>query len=120
MGVAFCNYDNGDSGFCELCADVPGGVEEGCGNWGLPTAGEEDCRKWCWSFTDYDGNGDFTDDCYKDYLTVNGTKYCGTSGPSGAVAEDGVINWRSGWRSDYGRSLGWKAHPGLSLATHAK
>ncbi|EOD35913.1 hypothetical protein EMIHUDRAFT_110524 [Emiliania huxleyi CCMP1516] len=95
VGVAFCNYDKGDSGFCELCTDVPGGAEEGCGNWDLPPAGEEDCRKWCWSSTDYDGNGDFTDDCYKDYLTVNGKKYCGTSGPSGAVAQDGVIEWRS-------------------------
>ncbi|EOD38004.1 hypothetical protein EMIHUDRAFT_200377 [Emiliania huxleyi CCMP1516] len=33
--------------------------------------------------------------CGCDYLTVNGVKYCGTSGPSGAVAVDGVIEWFS-------------------------
>ena len=44
-----------------------------------------------YSYSDYDRNGDPMDDCPFDYLTVNGKKYCGTSGPSGAVAEDGVI-----------------------------
>ena len=44
--------------------------------------------------------------CSWDYLTVKGTKYCGTSGPSGAVAEDGVITWRS---DSVGVKSGWKA-----------
>ena len=33
--------------------------------------------------------------CDYDYLTVNGVKYCGTSGPQGVVPEDGVIEWKS-------------------------
>ena len=65
------------------------------------------------SYYDYDGNGDPTDDCPYDYLTVNGTRYCGTSGPRGAVAEDGVIEWRSDG-DEFGS--GWKACPwSLSL-----
>ena len=89
---------------------MPGGVEEGCGNWGLPTAAEEDCRKWCWSSTDYDGNGDPTDDCPYDYLTVNGKKYCGTSGPDG-VASDGTIIWTAksdSWCANEGSCEGWQ------------
>jgi len=47
VGVQFCNYDYGDSGFCEACDDVPGGYITGCHRWGLPAAGAADCRKWC-------------------------------------------------------------------------
>ena len=51
--------------------------------------------------------------CRCDYLTVNGTKYCGTAGPEGAVAEDGVIKWRS---DGINVRSGWKARPwSLSL-----
>ena len=46
--------------------------------------------------------------CRYDYLTVNGVKYCGTSGPSGAVAEDGVIKWESDGSTV---KSGWKARP---------
>ena len=53
------------------------------------------------------------DGCSWDYLTVNGITYCGTSGPSGAVAEDGVIEWRSDG-SEFGS--GWKARPLGSLS----
>ena len=46
--------------------------------------------------------------CRWDYLTVNGVKYCGSSGPSGAVAEDGVIEWVSDVSTS---GSGWKARP---------
>ena len=56
--------------------------------------------------------------CDYDYLTVNGVKYCGTSGPQGVVPEDGVIEWisddsdvRSGWKA----RLGSLAFPRTSL-----
>ena len=39
LGVEFCNYENGDSGFCEGCGD-------GC-DCGLPQGGEEDCTLMC-------------------------------------------------------------------------
>ena len=51
-GRSFCNYDFGDSGFCEACsdpgagADVSGG-DWGCYNRGLPDAGAADCVRWC-------------------------------------------------------------------------
>ena len=47
LGATFCNYDYGDSGFCEACSDVPGGIVSGCWKWGLPDRGADDCRKWC-------------------------------------------------------------------------
>ena len=54
LGATFCNYDYGDSGLCEACSDVPGGIVSGCWNfphgWGhlrLPDRGADDCRKWC-------------------------------------------------------------------------
>ena len=51
--------------------------------------------------------------CRCDYLTVNGTKYCGTAGPEGAVAEDGVIKWRS---DGINVRSGWKEAPLVPLA----
>ena len=47
IGESFCNYDYGDSGSCENCADIPGGTLSGCDQWGLPDAGAADCHKWC-------------------------------------------------------------------------
>jgi len=44
-----------------------------------------------------------------DFLEVGDTKYCGTNGPSGAAALNGVITWHSSPRgSTFG---GWKARP---------
>jgi len=55
-------------------------------------------------------------DCAWDYLAVNGTKYCGTSGPQDAVAENGVIKWVSMFVGIYNfnDTTGWKACPGFS------
>ena len=60
--------------------------------------------------------------CGCDYLTVNGVKYCGTSGPQGVVPEDGVIEWtsddgvvRSGWKARTDGSLSPRL---LALITH--
>ena len=60
--------------------------------------------------------------CDYDYLTVNGVKYCGTSGPQGVVPEDGVIEWtsddgvvRSGWKARTDGSLSPRL---LTLITH--
>ena len=60
--------------------------------------------------------------CDYDYLTVNGVKYCGTSGPQGVVPEDGVIEWtsddgvvRSGWKARTDGSLSPRL---LTISTH--
>ena len=60
--------------------------------------------------------------CRYDYLTVNGVKYCGTSGPQGVVPEDGVIEWtsddgvvRSGWKARTDGSLSPRL---LAISTH--
>jgi len=42
--ASFCNYDYGDGGFCESC---PGDDADECDRMGLPIAGAQDCRKWC-------------------------------------------------------------------------
>ena len=40
----FCNFDNIDVGFCELCSDIDGG----CENSGFASKeGEEECKKIC-------------------------------------------------------------------------
>ena len=90
-----------DGGSCATSPNYPNsyGNNEECTISGVPPVELEaiafDVEGDYYSYYDYDGNGDPTDDCRYDYLTVNGTKYCGTSGPpSGAVAEDGVIEWR--------------------------
>ena len=41
-----------------------------------------------------------------DYLTVNGTQFCGNSGPAGMVAVDGIIAWNSD--SSAGENHRWK------------
>ena len=51
-GRSYCNYDFGDSGFCEACSDPGAGADVSGGNWGcynrgLPDAGAADCVKWC-------------------------------------------------------------------------
>ncbi|EOD30558.1 hypothetical protein EMIHUDRAFT_232732 [Emiliania huxleyi CCMP1516] len=87
-----------DGGSCAASPNYPNsyGNNEACTISGVPTVGLE-----LIGFDVEAGDG-----CPFDYLTVNGTKYCGTSGPSGAVAEDGVIEWRS----DYSVvGSGWKA-----------
>ena len=91
-----------DAGSCAASPNYPNsyGINEACTVTGVPAVGLE-------VFT-FDVEADSS--CRWDYLTVNGERYCGTSGPQGAMAEDGVIEWRSdrsgGWS-------GWKA-PGLS------
>jgi hypothetical protein len=59
-GGAFCNFDGGDSGACELCGDCEG--PSGCYDCGLPTAGGDDCMAQC-------GPGGM------------GGEYCTTAGP---------------------------------------
>ena len=44
MDVAFCNYDYGNSGFCESCGDVS---TSPCDQRGLPDAGVADCEACC-------------------------------------------------------------------------
>ena len=44
MDVAFCNYDYGNSGFCESCGDV---ASSPCDQRGLPDAGVADCEACC-------------------------------------------------------------------------
>ncbi|EOD10338.1 hypothetical protein EMIHUDRAFT_248441 [Emiliania huxleyi CCMP1516] len=75
-----------DGGWCAASPNYPNsyGNSEECTISGVPPVGLETVA------FDVEAYG-----CRYDYLTVNGTKYCGTSGPSGAVAEDGVIEWRS-------------------------
>ena len=50
--------------------------------------------------------------CQWDYLTVGGKRFCGTSGPDGAVPSNGVIRWKSdaewndaGWKICWGGGL---------------
>ena len=43
----FCNFDNGDSGFCEACADCGGPDVDMCNACGLPNAGADDCVSAC-------------------------------------------------------------------------
>ena len=47
-GVAFCNFDNGDTGVCESCSlfDVVEDCSSGLGS-GLPEAGKADCELRC-------------------------------------------------------------------------
>merc|ERR1719506_1765215 len=53
-GDWFCNYDYGtQGGFCEACADVPGGKLDGCNNWGLPPLGATDCAAQCFGETKF-------------------------------------------------------------------
>ena len=89
-----CSLTDGDS--CAASPNYPEsyGNDEACTISGVPPVGlevvafdVEEQRNCAW-----------------DYLTVNGTRYCGTSGPQGAVAEDGVIKWRS---DGYGVRSGW-------------
>ena len=108
-----------DGGSCATSPNYPNsyGINEECTISGVPPVELEtvafEVEGDAYSYLDYDGNGDPTDDCYKDYLTVNGKRYCGTSGPSGAVAEDGVVEWRS---DSVEVKSGWKARPwSLSL-----
>ena len=44
MDVAFCNYDYGNSGFCESCGDVS---TSPCDQRGLPDKGVADCEACC-------------------------------------------------------------------------
>ncbi|EOD07116.1 hypothetical protein EMIHUDRAFT_198415 [Emiliania huxleyi CCMP1516] len=76
-----------DGGSCAASPNYPNsyGNSEECTISGVPPVGLETVA--------FDVEAD--SNCRWDYLTVDGTKYCGTSGPSGAVAEDGVIEWRS-------------------------
>ena len=79
-----------DGGSCATSSNYPGdyGSDEECTIKGVPPAGLE--------VVAFDVEPDDTDGgCSHDYLTVNGVKYCGTSGPQGVVPEDGVIEWKS-------------------------
>ncbi|EOD04966.1 hypothetical protein EMIHUDRAFT_220409 [Emiliania huxleyi CCMP1516] len=81
-----------DGGLCATSPNYPNsyGINEACTISGVPLVELETV-----AFNVEAGDG-----CRYDYLTVNGVKYCGTSGPSGAVAEDGVITWRSDGSGD--------------------
>ncbi|EOD26646.1 hypothetical protein EMIHUDRAFT_236694 [Emiliania huxleyi CCMP1516] len=88
-----------DGGWCAASPNYPNsyGINEECTISGVPPVGLE--------VIGFDVEAHSS--CSWDYLTVNGITYCGTSGPSGAVAEDGVIEWRSdgivvksGWKTE--------------------
>jgi len=90
-----------DGGSCATSSNYPGdyGSDEECTIKGVPPAGLEVVAF------------DVEDYCSYDYITVNGVKYCGTSGPQGVVPEDGVIEWKS---DEIEVRSGWKARPGPS------
>ena len=92
-----------DGGSCAASPNYPNsyGNKEVCTISGVPPVGLQVV-----AFDVEESSG-----CRYDYITVNGTKYCGTSGPQVAVAEDGVIEWRSDISEV--RS-GWKVRPWLS------
>jgi len=46
-GIKFCNYNNGNTGFCEDCSNF--GTVNDCDNDGLPLKGATDCRERCFS-----------------------------------------------------------------------
>ena len=75
-----------DGGSCAASPNYPNnyGSDEECTISGVPPVGLETVA-FDVAYYDYDGNGDPTDDCRYDYLTVNGTKYCGTSESAGRV-----------------------------------
>ena len=87
-----------DGGSCATSPDFPNDypVNEGCIIYGLPPVGldviafdvEGDPRPF---LVDYDGDGDPTNDCPFDHLSVNGVKYCGTSGPAGRRLADAPL-----------------------------
>ena len=55
-------------------------------------------------------SSDGSDSCHHDYLEIDGTKFCGTSGPDGVVPTSGTIRWQSHgqtWRPD-GVASGWE------------
>ena len=101
-----------DGGSCATSPDYPNDYPnlEGCTIYNVPPVGLEviafDVEGDPWSYSDYDGDGDFTNDCPWDYLVVNGVRYCGTSGPAGVVPSDGTMTWvsdgsvtESGWKA---------------------
>ena len=50
--------------------------------------------------------------CRYDFLTIDGTKYCGSSGPVGVIVQSGTITWSSdGSVSAAGWELCWSALP---------
>jgi hypothetical protein len=48
-GAFFCNFDGGETGFCELCTDCGVSTDDwaGCTDCGLPDAGAADCTAAC-------------------------------------------------------------------------
>eukprot|EP00966_Prymnesium_polylepis_P087925 2034281-Prymnesium_polylepis.1 len=44
-------------------------------------------------------------DCAYDYLTINGVRFCGTSGPTGVIPADGRMEWVS---DDLYTFTGWE------------
>ena len=52
----------------------------------------------------YDLDGEDGGTCDFDYFKIGGVQYCGTSGPAGAVAEDGIILWVSNVPPGFGPS----------------
>jgi len=83
-----------DGGSCATSPNHPNdyGNNEDCTIYGLPPVGLE-----VLAFDVYD--------CPYDYLTVNGVKYCGDSGPAGVEALDGTLQWHS---DDVIVDPGWK------------
>ncbi|EOD41257.1 hypothetical protein EMIHUDRAFT_462061 [Emiliania huxleyi CCMP1516] len=79
-----------DGGSCAASPNYPNsyGINEACTISGVPPVELETVAfdVDAWSYYDYDYNGDPMDDCPSDYLTVNGKKYCGTSGPPSGAA----------------------------------
>ena len=98
-----------DGGSCATSPDFPNDypVNEGCTLYGLPPVGLDVIA---FDVEDYSA---WADDCRYDHLTVNGVKYCGTSGPAGVVPSDGTMTWVS----DYiVTKSGWKARAPFSAS----
>jgi len=101
-----------DGGSCATSPEFPNDYPnlEGCNITGLPPVALDviafDVEGDEYSYYDYDGDGDPTNDCPFAHLVVNGVKYCGTSGPAGVVPSDGTMTWvsdgevtRPGWKA---------------------
>ena len=94
-----------DGGSCATSPDFPNDypVNEGCTLYGMPPVGLDVIA------FDVEEHSN----CRYDYLTVNGVKYCGTSGPAGVVPSDGTMTWVS---DEFVTESGWKARAPFSAS----
>eukprot|EP00640_Fibrocapsa_japonica_P004234 CAMPEP_0113934556 /NCGR_PEP_ID=MMETSP1339-20121228/1881_1 /TAXON_ID=94617 /ORGANISM="Fibrocapsa japonica" /LENGTH=232 /DNA_ID=CAMNT_0000936413 /DNA_START=59 /DNA_END=757 /DNA_ORIENTATION=- /assembly_acc=CAM_ASM_000762 len=103
--VEFCNFDSGDTGFCEACSNFQSSLA--CDMDGLPERGAQDCKDRCFGGSCTDSFGDFCGgsgsdgvcycsedchawgDCCEDVCDVCG--YCGdcVDDPEAILAAEG-------------------------------